>query len=65
MSTNNITGDKLRTKVATEAYRDNFDAIFKEKCPYCGIRVEDPCDEAPSDICERAINEVYMKALND
>ena len=30
MSTNNITGDSLRTKPATQAYLDNYDAIFKK-----------------------------------
>lgn len=29
MSTNDITGDTLRTKPATDAYRDNYDAIFR------------------------------------
>ena len=31
MSTNDITGDALTTKVATEAYRDGWDRIFGEK----------------------------------
>ena len=31
MATNDITGNKLITKPATEAYRNNYDAIFKGK----------------------------------
>lgn len=31
MSTNEITGDALRTKPATDAYRANYDAIFKRE----------------------------------
>ena len=31
MTTNDITGDALRTKPATDAYRDNYDAIFRRK----------------------------------
>ena len=30
MSTNDITGDALRTRPATDAYRDNYDAIFRK-----------------------------------
>ena len=30
-SRNNVTGDKQQTKPATDAYRDNFDNIFKKK----------------------------------
>lgn len=33
MSTNDITGDKIATKKVTDAYRDNFDAIFRKKAP--------------------------------
>lgn len=28
MATNDITGDKLISKVTTDAYRDNYDLIF-------------------------------------
>jgi hypothetical protein len=28
---NNITGDDLRTKPSTDAYRDNYDRIFGKK----------------------------------
>lgn len=31
---NDITGDKLTTKPASEAYRDNWDRIFGEKGAY-------------------------------
>lgn len=31
MAINEITGDKLQTKVSTENYRSNYDAIFRKK----------------------------------
>lgn len=31
MSINEITGDKIQTKVSTQSYRDNYDAIFRKK----------------------------------
>ena len=31
MSKNDITGDRLVSKTATDAYRDNFDKIFGKK----------------------------------
>lgn len=31
MSTNDITGDKIATKTVSDAYRDNYDTIFKPK----------------------------------
>lgn len=30
MSKNDITGDNIQTKVASDAYRNNFDAIFRK-----------------------------------
>lgn len=30
-STNDITGDSIRTKTITNSYRDNYDAIFRTK----------------------------------
>ena len=38
MSKNDITGDSLRTKAASEAYRDGFDTIFRPLCTDCGKR---------------------------
>lgn len=35
MSTNEITGDALRTRPANAAYREGWDGITKE-CPDCG-----------------------------
>jgi hypothetical protein len=32
-STNDITGDKLQSKVPSDAYRDNYDRIFGKKEP--------------------------------
>lgn len=31
MSKNDVTGDRLVSKVSTESYRDNFDSIFKKQ----------------------------------
>lgn len=70
MSINDITGDKIMTKVISNTYRDNYGKIFgnkynsnmdeyKEKCPYCGILTDNPCDSPPPDICEQAINVTY------
>lgn len=36
MSTNEHTGDSLRTKPASDAYRDNYDAIFRKPDPQPG-----------------------------
>lgn len=30
-ATNDITGDSIQTKVASEAYRNNYDLIFRKK----------------------------------
>lgn len=35
MSSNDITGDRLISKANTKAFEDNFDRIFKPKCPVC------------------------------
>ena len=32
-STNDITGDKIQTKAATDKYRDEYDRIFGKKEP--------------------------------
>lgn len=39
MSTNDITGDAIKTRVATETYRNNHDRIFGPKCPQCGKKL--------------------------
>lgn len=31
VSKNEITGDSLQTKVSSESYRNNYDAIFRKK----------------------------------
>lgn len=38
MTTNEITGDTLRSKATSERYRDNFDDIFRPLCTDCGKR---------------------------
>ena len=32
-----------------------------ERCPYCGARVEDPCDGPPADTCEKALAAAYLE----
>ena len=32
-TTNDITGDSIQTGAVSNAYRDNFDAIFRKKSP--------------------------------
>lgn len=77
MATNDITGDALRSKPTTDAYRDNWDAIFARKkldymideadgeepqtCKYCGITAVDVCEYLPPGLCEMAVNTVYYK----
>jgi hypothetical protein len=38
MTHNNITGDALRTKPASDAYRENYLRIFGRTCKACGQR---------------------------
>lgn len=49
-ATNNITGDHLRSKAATDEYRDGFDRIFGKK-PIKAIIDELPktCRKCPAD----------------
>ena len=49
-TTNNITGDSLITKVSTDNYRSNYDAIFKkqviqEEIPAYVVSVETPVQD--------------------
>jgi len=39
MSTNEITGDALRSKANSERYRENFDDIFRPLYTECGKRI--------------------------
>ena len=36
-----------------------------EKCPYCGYRMEDPCDSPPPDTCSQALDKAYNERFND
>lgn len=36
-----------------------------EKCPYCGILSENPCESPPPDYCEQAINAVYLRDVGN
>jgi hypothetical protein len=42
-------GDVLRELVEAQHAAD------LERCPYCGIRTEEPCDEPPPDTCPKAL----------
>ena len=50
MSSNDITGDALRTRPASDAYRDNYDAIFRRPkggmCQTCE-HLPDDCSALP------------------
>jgi hypothetical protein len=35
MSKNDVTGDDLKSKASTNAYREGFDRIFRKPCPIC------------------------------
>lgn len=59
MSKNDITGDRLVTKVSSPAFRNNYDAIFKKppfKCVFCGAPSWiDPSDQLPPpDYCHES-----------
>ena len=57
MSTNDITGDALRSKATTEKYRDNFEAIFRPLCTDCGKRQDmgmiHTCTEVSKDVPDK------------
>lgn len=48
MSTNEITGDALRTKPASDAYRDNFDGI--DFSAHRKPEAKEEQEDAPGDI---------------
>lgn len=55
-SRNDITGDKIQTKVVTQEYRENYDKIFskdKECCGKCspcnGHEIENQKEEKKND----------------
>lgn len=50
MSTNDITGDKIATKPASDAFRNNFDAIFRKKDPAPAAPVLKTCIKCPRDV---------------
>ncbi len=44
MSKNDITGDEIRSRIANEHFRTNFDNIFKAgivECKRCGKKMRD------------------------
>ena len=46
-------------RVAEPEAPNPLDELFGEKCPYCGIRTEEPCDEPPPDTCEQALRVAF------
>lgn len=42
---------------------DEIEQDDLERCAFCGCLLENPCDSPPPDICERAINALYLKDL--
>ena len=63
-TTNPITGDPIKTKPASDNYRENFDRVFRKACPRCGkvnaadIHTCTPpgdglCDKCDPDACCR------------
>ena len=32
-----------------------------DKCPYCGYRMEEPCDEPPPDMCSKALDKILCE----
>lgn len=39
----------------------------REPCEYCGIRMDNPCDSPPVDVCEKAItyNQRHLLLVRD
>jgi hypothetical protein len=52
-SKNDITGDSIQTKVASNAYRNNFDVIFRKPTP---LKQEN--DNESKEICSPPILDV-------
>ena len=46
---NDVTGDSLITKASSEAYRNNYDLIFKKKEPVSEEQVDDVPDADQED----------------
>lgn len=46
---NDITGDSISTKVSSDAYRNNFDAIFRKPKQETEQAVEQPVIEQPAE----------------
>lgn len=41
----------------------NDEVVETEQCAFCGIHIETPCDRAPIDTCEQALNKHYGSPL--
>ena len=55
MSKNDVTGDNILSKVATEAYRNNFDAIFRKPNKTVVQSKNTGENHEPKEICESTI----------
>ena len=57
MSRNDITGDNIATRAVSDAYRKNWEAIFRKgpayRCKFCGEKsfVEPADQHKPADYC--------------
>lgn len=50
---NDITGDAIATKAASDAYRDNYDAIFRKKAvPKAEVTVEVIPEKTPEELAK-------------
>ena len=59
-----------------ERFEDNHTRIFGksrlqkqieadwEKCPFCGFRMEEPCESPPPDMCDKALEKLYNERKN-
>ena len=62
---NDITGDAIQTRKSSEAYRNNYDLIFRKNKPTkeCKSKVEtsDSCDENVSSNCDATVEFISKK----
>lgn len=62
MSKNDITGDDIKTKVASKEYEDNFDRIFRNKSK--ADKSVESCPSYPTAcFCTGACQEQRLKAI--
>jgi hypothetical protein len=42
---------------------DSHEENAKETCAFCGVKLLNPCEFVPPDICEKAVNATYQLEL--